>query len=166
MPPLVSIVGNSGTGKTTLIVKLVRELTGRGYRIATIKDTHHHLEFDRPGKDSRQHLEAGSRATAINTPDRLVIIRPTEIPMSPHQIAACLGDDFDLIITEGFKHSDAPKIEVCRREIGPPLRDLSRRIAVVTDDTIEPGTTRFSPGDIVGLADFLEREFIRPVQPQ
>ena len=66
------------------------------------------------------------------------------------------------ILTEGFKLSDAPKIEVHRREVGPPLKGIKKLIATVTDEPLETKGRQFSPGDIIGLADFIEVGFIVP----
>ena len=76
MPPIVSIVGKSEAGKTTLIQKLIQELKSRGYRVATIKHVPQDLVFDERGKDSWRHVEAGSEITAISSPDKLVLIKP------------------------------------------------------------------------------------------
>jgi len=65
MPPIVSIIGESKSGKTTLIEKLISELKSRGYRVASIKHSVHKLDFDKAGKDSWRHLQAGSSATAM-----------------------------------------------------------------------------------------------------
>lgn len=161
MPPIVSIVGRSRAGKTTLIEKLVRELSARGYQVATIKHAHE-TTVDTPGKDSWRHFEAGSAAAALSTPDRLVLVKscPRELPVA--DIGHFFGEDYDLILTEGFKRARLPKIEVQRREVGPPLCGLTRRLAIVTDEKLETRTRQFTLDDIGGLADLLENGFIRP----
>ncbi|RJQ36550.1 MAG: molybdopterin-guanine dinucleotide biosynthesis protein B [Dehalococcoidia bacterium] len=160
MPPVVSIVGRSEAGKTTLIEKLVGELVGRGYRVATIKHAHE-ASFDTPGKDSWRHLKAGSAAAALSTPGQLVLILPRSGELSAADIERFFGEDYDLILTEGFKRADAPKIEV-RRAGGEPLSGLARLVAVVTDGKIETKARQFSSDDVKGLADLLENGFIRP----
>lgn len=162
MPPVVSIVGKSKTGKTTLLEKLVRELKSRGYRVATIKHTHHALGVDEPGKDSWRHLQAGSEATVISSPDRTTLIKPVTQDMSLDEIAHLLGEDYDIILTEGFKQRDAPKIEVHRKGIAPPFDDAKKLIAIATDEPLETEARQFSLDDIKGLADLLENGFIKP----
>ena len=162
MPPLVSIVGRSKSGKTTLVEKLLRELSSRGYRVATIKHASQGMSFDRPGKDSWRHLQAGSVMTIAASKDKMVLVRPLARETTLNEVARILGEDCDLILTEGFKHHDAPKIEVQRREVGPPLSGIKKLIAIATDEPLQTGVRRFSLDDIRGLADFIETGFIRP----
>jgi len=161
MPPIVAIIGKSKSGKTTLIEELVPELKSRGYRVATVKHAAHSLSFDQPGKDSWRHLQAGSDAVAISSPDKVVVIRPTTGDPTLHQIAHLLGEDCDIILAEGFKQSDAPKIEVHRKEVGPPLSAVAKLTAIVTDEPLKTKKPQFSPDDIKGLVDFLEKAFLR-----
>jgi molybdopterin-guanine dinucleotide biosynthesis protein B len=162
MPPVVSIVGGPKTGKTTLLEKLIQELSSRGYRVATVKHISHGMSFDKPGKDSWRHLEAGSAVTVASAKDKMVLIKPLASETTLSEIVRILAEDYDLVLTEGFKHHDAPKIEVRRPEAGPPLSGIKKLIAVVTDEPLEAGVRRFSPDDIKGLADFIEAGFIRP----
>jgi molybdopterin-guanine dinucleotide biosynthesis protein B len=162
MPPIVSIIGKSRSGKTTLIEKLVRELKSRGYRVATIKHTSQKLAFDEPGKDSWRHTQAGSEVTTICSPDKIVLIKPIAREASLEEIAHLLGEDYDIILTEGFRQGDAPKIEVHRQEAGPPLATTKKLIAIATDEPLETKTRQFSLEDITGLADLVEQGFIRP----
>ena len=162
MPPIVSVVGKSKSGKTTLIEKLIQELKSRGYRVATIKHIPQGVSFDEPGKDSWRHLQAGSEATSFSSPDKIVLIKPVAQAPTLDEIACLLGEDYDIILTEGFKRGNAPKIEVHRKEAGPPFKDIKKLIAIVTEETLETKTRQFSPEDIKGLADLLEKGFIKP----
>ena len=162
MPPIVSIVGRSKSGKTTLIEKLVRELNLRGYSVATIKHTAEGLVFDEPGKDSWRHIQAGSKATAISSPDKLVLIKPVRHELTLDEMAYLFGEEDDIILAEGFKQDTAPKIEVHRREAGPPLGKVKKLIAIVTDEQLSTETRQFSLEDIAGIADLLEEGFIKP----
>jgi molybdopterin-guanine dinucleotide biosynthesis protein B len=162
MPPIVSIVGKSDTGKTALIQKLIQELKSRGYRVATIKHTPQDLAFDQPEKDSWRHIQAGSEATAISSPDRMALIKPVSQALTVDQVAHYLGEDYDIILAEGFKESNTPKIEVHRQKVGPPLSTIKKLIAIVTDEPLETKTRQFSPEDIKGLATLLEEGFIKP----
>ena len=162
MPSIISIVGNSKSGKTTLIEKLIRELKSRGYRVATVKHAPQGMTFDEPDKDSWRHIQAGSEATVISSQDRTVLIKPVTSDITLDDIAHLLGEDYDIILTEGFKQDKAPKIEVHRGEAGPPLSDIKKLIAVATDEPLETETRQFSLDDAKGLADLLEKGFIRP----
>ncbi len=162
MPPTVSIVGKSKSGKTTLIEGLIRELKSRGYRVGTIKHTSQGMTFDVPDKDSWRHIQAGSEVTLISSPDRVVLIKPVTQALTLDEIAHLIGEDCDIILTEGFKQDNAPKIEVHRREVGTPLSAVKKLIAVATDEPLETKTRQFSLQDIKGLADLLEKGFIKP----
>ncbi len=162
MPPIISIVGKSKSGKTTFIEKLVRELKSRGYRVATIKHAPQGMTFDESDKDSWRHIQAGSEATAITSPNKIVLIKPVAQDLTLEEIVRFLGEDYDIILAEGFKQSSAPKIEVHRREVGPPLSTIRKLIAIVTDEPLETKTRQFSLQDIKGLADLLEEGFIKP----
>lgn len=161
MPPIVAIIGSSGSGKTTLLEKLLPELKSRGYHVATAKHTPHGMTFDQPDKDSWRHLQAGSEAVVINSQEQLVLIKPVESEVTLDEVAQLLGQDYDLILAEGFKQSNAPKIEVHRKEAGLPLRDIKGLIAIVTDEPRGTKTRQFSLNDIKGLADLLEHDFIQ-----
>jgi molybdopterin-guanine dinucleotide biosynthesis adapter protein len=162
MAPVVSIVGKSNSGKTTVVERLVQELKSRGYRVATIKHAPHGTSFDEGSKDSWRHIEAGSEATVVSSPDSLVLVKPVSQDSSLEEIAHVLGEDYDIILSEGFKQGNAPKIEVHRKAIGEPLKDIKKLMAVVTDEPLQTKVRQFSFEDSKGLADLLEKGFIRP----
>ncbi len=162
MPPLISIVGIGNMGKTTFIEKLVAELKSRGYRVATIKHAPAGMTYDEQGRDSWRHLQAGSDATAVSSPERVVLVRPSAPELSLEEVARIFGEDYDIILAEGFKQSNAPKIEVHRRAVGPPLADLTKLIAIATDETLKTEARQFALDDVKGIADLLEKGFILP----
>lgn len=162
MPPIVSIVGKSKSGKTTLVENLIGELKSRGYRVATIKHAPQGMTFEESEKDNWRHIQAGSEATAISSPDKIVLIKPVAKDATLDEVAYLFDEDCDIILTEGFKEGSAPKIEVHRKEAGPPLGNISKLMAIVTDETLETKTRQFSPQDIKGLADLVDEGFIKP----
>ena len=162
MPPVVSIVGKSQSGKTIVVERLIRELRSRAYRIATIKHAPQGASFDEPGKDSWRHIEAGSETVVVSSPNNIVLVKPVSEDASVEELARLLGEDYDIILAEGFKQGSAPKIEVHRKEVGVPLRDIKKLIAIVTDEPLETKVRQFSFEDSKGLADLLERGFIKP----
>lgn len=162
MPPIVSIVGKSKSGKTTLVEGLIRELKSRGYRVGTIKHTPQGMTFDVPDKDSWRHIQAGSEVTAISALDKVVLIKPVTQALTLDEIAHLIGENCDIILTEGFKRDNAPKIEVHRREVGLPLSAVKKLIAIATDEPLKTRVRQFSLQDIKGLADLLEKGFIKP----
>jgi len=162
MPPIVSIVGKSRSGKTIVIERLIGELKSRAYRVATIKHAPQGASFDEPGKDSRRHIEAGSEAVVVSSPNSVVLVKPVSEDASVEELVRLLGEDYDIILTEGFKQGNAPKIEVHRRDVGVPLKDIKKLIAIVTDEPLETKARQFSFEDSKDLADLLERGFIKP----
>ncbi|MFC1989182.1 molybdopterin-guanine dinucleotide biosynthesis protein B [Chloroflexota bacterium] len=162
MPSIISIVGRSKSGKTTLIEKLVQELKSRGYRVATIKHAPQGTTLDQPDKDSWRHIQAGSEATAITSQDRMVLIKPVTTDATLDEIAHLFGEDYDIILTEGYKQDKAPKIEIHRKGGGLLLNNIKQLIAIATDEPLETKTRQFSLDNGKGLADFLEEGFIKP----
>ena len=162
MPPIVSIVGRSKSGKTTLIEKLIVELKSRGYHVATAKHTHRNMTLPESDKDSDRHLKAGSETSLIVDPHGLMMIRPLQKELNLAQIAQIFGEDYDLILTEGYKQDDAPKIEVHRKDNAPPLTDVKKLFAVVTDEPLDTKVRQFALDDIKPIADLLETGFIKP----
>ena len=161
MPPIISIVGKSKSGKTTLIEKLIPELKSRGYRVATIKHTPDDVTLDEPGKDSWRHIQAGSEATIIRTSTQVTLIKPMA-EATIEEMAPLFAEDYDIVLAEGFKQDNAPKIEVHRRQVGPPLKNVKKLAAIASDESLDTGVRQFSLDDITGLVDLLEMGFIRP----
>ena len=120
------------------------------------------MDFNDQGKDTWRHLNAGSEATAGSSPEGMVLVKPVKQDLPLDEVARFLGEDYDIILAEGFKQGSAPKIEVHRREVGPPLSAVRKRIAIVTDEMLEINTRQFSLSDIKGIADLVEKGFIQP----
>jgi molybdopterin-guanine dinucleotide biosynthesis adapter protein len=161
MIPLVSVVGKSDAGKTTLLEKLIPELKRRGYRVATVKHDAHSFEIDQPGKDTWRHRQAGADVVVISSKDKMAIIRSVDEEMSLLQIAEAITG-VDIILTEGFKRGPAPKIEVSRRAMSTELLcNASELVAIATDQHFDLPVPQFGLDDAVGLVDTLERRFLR-----
>ena len=96
MIPIISIVGKSDSGKTTLIEKLVPELTRKGYRVATVKHDVHGFEVDREGKDSWRHKQAGAHTVIISSPQKIALIRDVEKDSTLDEIRRRWVQDVDL----------------------------------------------------------------------
>lgn len=161
MPPIISVVSQSKSGKTTLIEKLILELKLRGYRVGTIKHSAHSLSFDKPDKDSWRHIKAGSEATAIVSPGQIVLIKQITEEPDLNEIARLFGEDYDIILAEGFKQSSAPKLEVHRQAASPLFNKINNLIAIATDEPLETKIRQFSLQDIKGIADLLENGFMK-----
>ena len=159
-PPFVSVVGNSGSGKTTFIEKLIPELIGRGLKIGTIKHDVHGFEMDKPGKDSWRHKHAGASATVISSPYQIGMVMDVAHDHKPGELLS-LFNGMDIILTEGFKRGDHPKIEIFRTEIikEPLCRHDKDLIALITDSDVDLDVPIFSLGAIKEVADFLIKHF-------
>ena len=161
MIPVVSVVGKSDAGKTTLLEKLIPELKRRGYRVATVKHDAHSFDIDQPGKDTWRHRQAGADVVVISSKDKMAIIRSVDAEMSLLQIADTITG-VDIILTEGFKRGPAPKIEVSRREKSSDLLcTADELVAIATDQHFDLPVPQFGLDDAVGLVDILERRFLR-----
>ncbi len=162
MVPILSIVGKSEIGKTTLIEKLLPELTRRGYRVATVKHDVHGFEVDREGKDSWRHKQAGAHTVVISSPQKMALIRDVEKDLSLEEIRDRFIRDVDLLLSEGYKKDVQPKIEVFRKG---KYEDLlcskeDHLVAIVSDQSFDVGVPCFSLNDIRGVADFIEKSFL------
>jgi molybdopterin-guanine dinucleotide biosynthesis protein B len=166
MIPVVSVVGKSNSGKTTLLEKLIKELTRRGRRVVTIKHDAHSFDIDHEGKDTWRHFQAGAYATLISSPAKFAMVHRVEEELDLDQLVAQLGGDADIVITEGYKRAAKPKIEVVRRARSTePVCDVSELIALATDvDTLDLGVPRFDINDFEGLCDLIEATFLTPEQ--
>jgi molybdopterin-guanine dinucleotide biosynthesis protein B len=162
--PIISIIGRTNSGKTTLLERLIPELVRKGYRVGAVKHHFHgDFEIDREGKDSWRLTRAGADAVVLYSPVRLAVIRKLEKPVPEEEMVRLLGE-VDIVLTEGFKQGPWPKIEVIRAVQGlePLCRPEDNLIAVVSDGGQELGVPRFGLGEIQPLAAFIEREFLLP----
>jgi molybdopterin-guanine dinucleotide biosynthesis protein B len=116
---ILSIVGRKGTGKTTLIERLVPELNARGLRVGTVKRPPHGFEFDIPGKDSYRHFHAGAHASLVYGHGTLAAVQRLDGEPPVTQLIEKHLADCDLVLVEGHKTSLLPKMEVFRVGIHP-----------------------------------------------
>jgi molybdopterin-guanine dinucleotide biosynthesis protein B len=161
--PIVSIVGKSDSGKTTLIEKLIPILKAKGYRIATIKHDVHGFEMDREGKDTYRHFHSGADGVLISSPKKMALIKRVEETPALDELVAQYYPDMDLVITEGFKRLDKPKIEVFRSALRsePLCTAADNRVALASDVPLEVDCPRFSIDDAEAIADFIEDRFLK-----
>jgi molybdopterin-guanine dinucleotide biosynthesis protein B len=160
--PIVSIVGRSRSGKTTLLEKLIPELKRRGYRVATVKHhAHPGLEIDQPGKDTWRHAQAGSDHVVIAAPDRVASVRRVSRELTLDEVAETIID-VDIVLTEGYKRAGKPQIEVVRAARSEtPLCEPGRLVALASDVALDLGVPLFGLEDATGLVDLLEERFLK-----
>lgn len=157
---VLGIAGYSGSGKTTLVTKLIPVLIERGLTVSTIKHAHHAFDVDTPGKDSYEHRKAGATEVLVSSAQRWAL-------MHEHRGAAEPGlDDLldrlapvDLVLVEGWKFGDHPKLEVFRQSVGKPMlaRDDQQVVAIATDLQELPDLSipRLDIDDVDAIADFV-----------
>jgi len=163
-PPVVSIIGRSGSGKTALLVKIIRRLSRKGYRVGSIKHYRHRFDIDRPGKDSHRHFQAGAAASMIVSPKKLALVRRLPRPVGLDRIIRDHFPDMDLVITEGFKREAAAKIEVVRNAVAktPVSAPRDRGLLALVVDVPLAGypQPQFRPNETAKIVRFIEKEFL------
>jgi len=159
--PIVSVVGKSNSGKTTLICGLIPELKKRGYRVATIKHDIHGFDIDKPGKDSWKHGEAGADTVVISSPRKIAMIEKLAEELTLDQAAAKI-QGVDIILSEGYKRNLKPKLEVFRSTVhaSPLCTDGDNLVALASDVRPDLGVPVFALEDYSGLADLLVERFL------
>ena len=161
MRSIISVVGKSGSGKTTLLEKLIAELKRRGYKVAIVKHSHHKDDLDTAEKDTWRFTQAGTELSAINSLDHLAIYRRMDSYFDPQDISNFVLWDFDILLTEGFKGSNYPKIEVHRGEQGKELlTDPKLLLGVVTDEPLDIAVPQLAHDDVAGIADVIEKTIV------
>ncbi len=160
--PLVTFIGKSNSGKTTLLVKVIPELKKRGYRIGTIKHSHHDVDVDKEGKDSWRHREAGSEMTILLSGRKMSLVRDFPGEPSVEHLRDRYMDSVDIILAEGFKGSRMPKIWVFRKETSSSMvnKDDSL-VAVVSDNEVDLGVPWIDINDARAVADLIEEKFLK-----
>ena len=156
--PVISIVGKSGSGKTTLLEKVIKKLKEGGIRVATIKHDAHRFEMDKPGKDTWRMAQAGADVVVISSSEKVAMIEKVPREKSLDEIVAMLPE-VDIVLTEGYKSGDKPKIEVYRSEVHKErLCSPEELIAIVSDvelDDLE--VPRYHLDDIDGVAGEIKK---------
>ena len=166
MPPIISIVGKSDSGKTTLLEKLIFEFRQRGYRVGTIKHDTHGFDIDHEGKDSWRHKKAGAATVVISSPSKAAIIKDTDEDKPLDSLAGEYLQGVDIIFTEGYKRQNKPKVEVFRKETHRELlcSEDENLIALASNQPFDIKAPCFDIDDVKGLADLIESKFLRGQQ--
>jgi molybdopterin-guanine dinucleotide biosynthesis protein B len=152
-PPILCFVGRSGTGKTTLIVEVIRLLRDRGWRVVSVKHDAHGAQFDTEGKDSWRHKEAGAETVVLIAPGRVVSIGDVNGELTLEEVRDRFAQGVDLMLAEGFKRAPHPKIEVARAAV-------SRSLLLGADDHLVAVATDFDPDVPVPKLDLNDSEAV------
>ncbi len=158
---IYGVIGWKNAGKTSLMERLVAEITGRGFRVSTVKHVHHNVDLDQPGKDSYRHRVAGATEVVLASADRFALMREHRGPEPALPEILARMAPVDLILVEGYKRDAHRKVEVFRREAGHDLIQpgdaLVRAVATDADLGALPVPV-LDLNDTAGIADFILAE--------
>ncbi len=158
---LYGVIGWKNAGKTGLMERLVAEISGRGFSVSTVKHAHHVFDVDQPGKDSYRHRAAGAREVLLASRKRFALMHELREEEEP-TLEELLGKlaPVDLVLVEGYKRDQHPKVEAYRAETGNPLiapGDTTIR-AIASDTQITSDRPVFDLNDTRAIADFILSE--------
>ena len=155
-PPVISVVAKSGTGKTTLIEKLIPELTRYGLRVGVLKHHSHPTYFDLPGKDTYRLAEAGAEIVVGASAVQTAVFIQQQVSNDLNTIIERFLVDMDIVLTEGYKCGDFPKIEVHRAERSQSLLcEPDELLLIATDESLDIPVPQFDLNDVVGISAWL-----------
>lgn len=160
---IVGISGWSGNGKTTLLDKLIPELKNRGFKISTLKHAHHRFDIDHEGKDSYRHREAGAEEVLISSSNRWALIHEhRDQPETSFGDLVAKMTPVDILLVEGFKTEDFPKIEIWRQATNSDfMYDRDDSVIAVAADIDLPNCPRpvLNLNQAADIADFIVTYF-------
>lgn len=155
---IYGITGWKNSGKTTLVERLVTEITARGFTVSTVKHAHHGFDIDQPGKDSHRHRAAGAAQVLVASSQRWALMTETRGAEPPLADLLARLDPVDLVLIEGYKRDPHPKIEARRAATAQDLiAEGDPTIEAIAADTDLPPLHRpvFNLDDIPAIADFI-----------
>ncbi|MEW7312948.1 molybdopterin-guanine dinucleotide biosynthesis protein MobB [Buttiauxella gaviniae] len=161
MLPLLAFAASSGTGKTTLLKKVIPLLNQRGIRPGLIKHTHHDMDVDKPGKDSYELRKAGAAQTLVASQQRWALMTetPDENELDLYYLASRMDESsLDIILVEGFKHESVPKILLYREGVSQRSDELvidSHVIAIASDVNLSVALPALDINQPEQIADFI-----------
>ncbi|HIC92596.1 MAG TPA: molybdopterin-guanine dinucleotide biosynthesis protein B [Syntrophaceae bacterium] len=166
MPPIISIVGRKKSGKTTFLEKIISEIRMRGYKVAAIKHNVHGFDIDHKGKDSWRLKRAGACTVILSSPKKVAIVKDVPDDQPLDVLASRYLEDADIILTEGYRKQDKPKIEIYRKDSQQELlcKGDGQLIAIVGDVAFDTRVPCFDPKDAQKIVDWLEEKFLKKVR--
>ncbi|MFO0707537.1 MAG: molybdopterin-guanine dinucleotide biosynthesis protein B [Nitrospira sp.] len=158
--PIVSFVGRSNSGKTTLIERVIPELVRAGYRVATVKHAGHGFDLDTEGKDSWRHKQAGASSVIVMSRGSLAMFADVPEEMKVEEVRdRFLDSSYDLIIAEGWKSEGYPKIVVIREQVGEVPVSPDGLLAVVSDKPVDLPVPVLDLNDVTGVAALIIKHY-------
>lgn len=162
MKPVLAIAAWSGTGKTSLLKKLIPALCAQGIRPGLIKHTHHNMDIDKPGKDSYELRKAGAAQTMVASAQRWALMTETpgeEVLDLDYLVSRMDHSTLDLVLVEGFKHESVAKILLFRSDAGHEIAELTvdqHVIAVASDIPLSLPVPILDLNDVAGVVAFIQ----------
>jgi molybdopterin-guanine dinucleotide biosynthesis protein B len=161
MIPVISFIGRHNSGKTTVLEKVIRGLKEKGYKVAVIKHHKGDFELDVHGKDTWRLGQAGSDVVVISSPRKTAIIRQPQQELTLDQIREMVWQGMDIVISEGYKFDNKPKIEVYRSEVSDRILSAEKDlVALVTDRRFDVSVPQFSLNDAEGIVEFIVKSYL------
>ncbi len=158
--PIVTFIGRSNSGKTTLIERVIPELVKAGYRVATVKHAGHGFDLDTEGKDSWRHKRAGASSVVIVSKGSLALFADVSEQLKVEEVRdRFLDSSYDLIIAEGWKSEGYPKIIIVRDQLGEISYSSDGLLAIVSDAVVDLPVPVFHLDDVGGVAALLIAQF-------
>ena len=163
---VVSFVAKPGTGKTTLLEKVIVHLKERGYRVGVVKHDAHCFDIDHQGKDSYRLTADGADTMVISSSEKLAVVKKHALSPPIEELLSTYFTDLHIVLTEGFKKSSMPKIELHRQDRSETLLCRGGEhdptlIAVVSDGRLELDVPVLNLNDIEEVAGFIEARFLK-----
>ena len=162
----VAFIARSGTGKTTLMERVLPELLNRGFRVGAMKHDAHRFDIDHPGKDSHRLTAAGAGTMLITSAEKLALVKKHLESPPPEELLQAYFSDMDLVLVEGFSRSGFPKIELHRKGKNDPLICRGENhdpglMAVASDEPLELDVPVLNLNEPRSVADFIEAKLLR-----
>lgn len=158
---IFGVVGWKNAGKTGLMERLIADITARGFSVSTVKHAHHSFDVDHPGRDSYRHRDAGAREVLLASANRWALMAELRGDKEP-DLAELLArlSPVDLVLIEGYKRDDHPKIEAHRAVSGNPLIAPGDQtvVAVASDTKLVLDRPVFELDDTKSIADFILKQ--------
>jgi molybdopterin-guanine dinucleotide biosynthesis protein B len=154
------VIGWKNSGKTSLLERLVADITARGFSVSTIKHVHHAVDIDQPGKDTFRHRQAGAREVVLASADRFALMVEHRGPEPELATILARLAPVDLVLVEGYKRDTHRKVEVWRAETGQPLIQPGDPLvrAVATDAILDLLVPVLDLNDTAAVAGFILAE--------
>jgi molybdopterin-guanine dinucleotide biosynthesis protein B len=161
------VVGRDGSGKTRIIEGIARDMKARGYRVATVARSAEGPALECVTKDAERYASAGSDMIVVGSPDAVTCVRRVDEEVSLDELIWMVGEEYDLVLAEGFQESGFPKIEVHRAAVGGGLMCRKDELLALASDTpFDIDVPHFKPEDTAGLADLLEAKVLPTALPE